>query len=174
LELKYIESGHSDKERLMSINPNFGTGAIEYIRNCGNCAVANELRHKGYDVEARPSLGLHIDELAEMFDGATVQRASTLSATDVVSEMIPKVERDILAWGDGTRGAIRGEWIDSDDGHIFSFEVRGGSVKYDDGQTGEDNVKYLEDMKAQSVKYVRLDNLKPNDKVLNSVKNKES
>lgn len=47
MELKYIESGHSDQERLMSINPNFGTGAIEYIRNCGNCAVANELRHKG-------------------------------------------------------------------------------------------------------------------------------
>ena len=50
MELKRIEGAHSDQERLASINPNFGTGAIEYIRNCGNCAVANELRRKGYDV----------------------------------------------------------------------------------------------------------------------------
>jgi len=55
---------------------------------------------------------------------------------------------------------------------FFSLEVRNGAVKYDDGQLGMENVKHLESMKPQTVKYVRLDNTKPNDKVLKVVKNR--
>jgi hypothetical protein len=53
-----------------------------------------------------------------------------------------------------------------------SLVVRNGVVKYADGQIGKENVKHLENMKPQTVKYVRLDNTKPNDKVLNAVKNR--
>ena len=89
--------------------------------------------------------------------------------------MIQKVERDVLAWGEGARGAIRGEWVWNDykdPGHLFSLKVRNNAVMYDDGQIGKENVKHLEVMKPQSIQYVRLDNTKPNDKVLNAVKNR--
>jgi hypothetical protein len=178
LELRRIEGEWSNQEHLEAINPNFGTGATALTTNCGNCTVANELRHQGYDVVALPNLtgkGISIDELADMFDGARVQKASTLSTTDVTTEMIPKIEQYILTWGEGARGAIRGEWSrknDNEAGHLFSLEVRNGVVMYDDGQIGKENVKHLENMKAQTIAYVRLDNTVPNNKVTNTVKNK--
>jgi len=172
VELRRIEGEWSDKENLEAINPYFWTRDTGYIYNCGNCTVANELRRQGYDVEARPGLGMTVDELANMFDGAKVRSAARLSTTDVPNEMIQKIEQDALTWGEGARGAIRGEWVIQDGGHLFSLEVRNGVVQYDDGQSGKVNVKYLESMKPQTVEYVRLDNTKPNDKVLKAVKNR--
>jgi hypothetical protein len=178
VDLRRIEGVWSDKENLEAINPNYGTGATALITNCGNCAVAYELRHQGYDVAALPNLtgkGQSISKLADMFEGAKVRSASKLSTTDIPNEMIPKVEQDVLSWGDGARGAIRGEWAwkpDGDAGHLFSLEVRNGVVKYDDGQIGKENVKHLEKMKPQSILYVRLDNTKPNDKVVAAVQNR--
>jgi hypothetical protein len=161
---------------LEAINPERWMATEGVTRNCGNCAVANELRYQGYDVEARiDSSGMTTEELADMFDGAKVQRAARLSKTDKPHEMMQKIEQDVLTWGEGARGAIRGEWAwepDGEAGHLFSIEVRNCAVKYDDGQLGKENVKYLESMKLQTVKYVRLDNTKPNDKVLKVVKNR--
>jgi len=56
---------------------------------------------------------------------------------------------------------------------ILDLEVRNGVVLYDDGQAGKGNVRYLEGMKPQTIVYVRLDNTKPNYKVLKAVKNRE-
>ena len=178
MELKRVAGEWSNQEHLEAINPDFWTRDEKYTRNCGNCTVANELRHQGYDVEARPNLtgeGMSIDKLADMFDGAKVQSAARLSTTAVPSEMKQKIEQDILIWGEGVRGAIRGDWLwmpDEDAGHLFSFEVRNGAVKYSDGQSGKENVKHLESMKSQTIEYVRLDNTKPNDKVITAVKNR--
>jgi len=178
VELKRIEGEWSDKENLEAINPERWMATEGVTKNCGNCAVANELRHQGYDVEARiDSSGMNINELADMFDGAKVQYAARISTTDVPSEMKQKVEQDILTWGEGARGAIRGNWLlwpDGAKGHLFSLEVRDGVVTYDDGQNGEKNVKYLESMKPQTIAYVRLDNTKPNDKILKAVKNRRT
>jgi len=171
---KRIEGELSRQQNLAAVNPNFWTGAKGYRLNCTNCVVAYELRQRGFDVEALPEFGISTDDLAGMFDGATVRYAALLSTTDAISEMIPKIEQDILTWGEGARGVIRGIWVTVDKGHIFSFEVCGGAVRYDDGQIGRGNVKYLVNMMPQSIKYVRLDNLKPNDKVKTVVKNREA
>jgi hypothetical protein len=181
LDFKQIEGELTNQQNLEAINPKFGTSK-EYNFNCGNCTVANELRHQGFDVEALPTVenadgtmkGMYIEVLADMFDGATVQYASVVSTTDVASEMIPRIERHILKWGEGARGAIFGEWALKRQSHLFSLEVRNGLVKYDDGQTGKENVNLLERMKPQSIAYVRLDNTKPNDKVINAVQNRRS
>jgi len=175
VELRRIEGAWSDKENLEAINPDFWTRDEKYIYNCGNCTVANELRHQGYDVEAKPGIGMSIESLADMFDGAKVQRAARISTTEDAHEMKQKVEQDVLAWGEGARGAIKGDWLlapNDRPGHLFSLEVRDGVVKYEDGQLNKENVKHLERMKPQTIAYVRLDNTKPNDKVLNAVKNR--
>jgi hypothetical protein len=178
VDLRRIEGTWSDKENLEAINPDFWTRDEKYTENCGNCTVANELRHQGYDVEARPNLtgeGMSIDNLADMFDGAKVQNAAGLSTTNVPNEMIQKIEQDVLTWGEGARGAIRGEWSwmsKGKGGHLFSLEVRDGVVKYDDGQINKENVKHLEWMKPQSIQYVKLDNTRPNDKVMSAVRNR--
>jgi len=170
---KLIEGYLSRQQNLTAVNPNFWTMTKGYTRNCTNCTIAYELRQRGFDVEALPGFGMSTYELAGMFDGAIVKYAATLSPTDNIGEMIRKVEDDILTWGDGARGVIRGEWAYRDEGHIFSLEVHNGTVRYDDGQSGRNDVKFLADMKPQSIKYVRLDNLRYNDKVTTVVKNRE-
>jgi len=179
VDLRRIEGAWSDKENLEAVNPDYWTRDEKYTENCGNCTVAYELRHQGYDVEAKPNLtggGVSIDKLADMFDGAKVQNAAGLSTTEDIYEMMAKVEHNVLTWGEGARGAIRGEWLWNDDddkgGHLFSLTVHNGLVKYDDGQINKENVKHLEKMKPQSIQYVRLDNTKPNDKVTTAVKNR--
>jgi hypothetical protein len=178
VDLRRIEGAWSSQENLEAINPDFWTRDEKYTENCGNCAVAYELRHQGYDVEAKPNLtggGVSIDKLADMFDGAKVQNAAGLSTTKDIYEMMAKVEHNVLTWGEGARGAIRGEWSwmpDGKAGHLFSLEIRNGEVKYDDGQSARKNVKHLERMKPQSIQYVRLDNTKPNDKVTTAVQNR--
>jgi len=175
VELKRIEGEWSNKENLEAINPDYWMATEGVTKNCGNCTVANELRRQGYDVEARHGDGMSLNELVDMFDGAKVQRAARISTTDAPNEMAQKIEREILTWGEGARGAIRGEWSwksDGAEGHLFSFEVRGGAVKYDDGQSGKENVKHLERMKPQTIAYVRLDNTKPSYKVTTAVKDR--
>jgi len=176
VDLKRIEGAWSNQENLEAINPDIWMATEGVTKNCGNCVAAYELRRQGYDVEARlDSSGMSINELADMFDGAKVQSAAQISTTDEPSEMRQKIERNILAWGEGARGAIKGNWLlkpDEYPGHLFSLEVSNGVVKYADGQIGKENVKHLENMKPQTVKYVRLDNTKPNYKVLNAVKNR--
>jgi hypothetical protein len=174
VELKLIEGVWSNQEHLEAINPHLWTRDDGFTNNCGNCAVANELRRRGYDVEARQGLGMTLDEFADMFDGAAVRNASKLSMTNAPDEMISNIEQDVLAWGEGARGAIRGEWVISGRGHLFSLEVRNGVVMYDNGQSGKGGVKHLERMKPQSIQYVRLDNTTPNDRVMNAVKNREA
>jgi len=123
VDLRRIEGTWSGKERLEAINPERWMATEGVTRNCGNCAVANELRYQGYDVEARiDSSGMTTEELADMFDGAKVQRAARLSKTDKPREMMQKIEQDVLTWGEGARGAIRGEWVwepDGEAGHLF-------------------------------------------------------
>jgi len=175
LELKRIEGEWSNQENLEAVNPFFWTRDDGFTNNCGNCAAANELRRQGYDVEAKPGLGLTLEELADMFDGATVQKAAMLSKTEDVYEMISKIEGDVLVWGEGARGAIGGQWSwkgDNNAGHLFSLEVRNGVVMYGDGQINKEDVKHLERMKPRSIQYVRLDNTKPNDKITSAVQNR--
>jgi len=170
---KRIAGELSRRQNLAAVNPNFWTGQEEYTHNCTNCVVAYELRRRGFDVEALPGSAMATQDLADMFDGATIRYAAMLSTTNVIREMIPIIENDILKWGEGARGVIRGEWAAYKWAHIFSLEVHDGTVRYDDGQTGRENVKHLENMRPLSIQYVRLDNLKPNNKVINVVKNKE-
>lgn len=171
-DFKRIEGEHSTQQDVAAINPGFPQPG--HANNCGSCAVAYELRHQGYDVEARPYVSMFIEELADMFDGATVKNAWFLSMTDDPLEMASKVGLDIQKWGEGARGAITGRWTGQPRGHLFSFNVRNGATAFDDGQTGKMDVKHLERMTPQTIQYVRLDNLKPNDKAKNAVKSREA
>jgi hypothetical protein len=170
LDLKRIEGEHSIQQDSAAINTAFPQQG--HTRNCGNCAIAYELRRQGYDVEAQAGDDMYFGDFTSMFDGARVQRLAQLSTTEDAHEMARKIEQDILSWGEGARGAIRGNWLSENGGHYFSAEVRGGKVMFVDGQIGKDNVRYLEYMTPQNIDYVRLDNTKPTDNVKKAVKNR--
>jgi len=169
LEFKRIDGEHSIKQDLMAINPSNNR------QNCGNCAVAYAMRRQGFDVEAKvDEEGLSFEALEDMFDGVIPQYPEILTPPDEIHDVIQKIEQNILSWGDGANGAIRGQWQGvpaSEAGHLFSVEVSGGKVMYVDGQSNDGDVKkYLEVMEPLSIVYGRLDNVKPNANVKRAVK----
>jgi hypothetical protein len=170
LDFKRIEGNHSIRQDLAVINADFPQPG--HTQNCGNSAIAYELRRRGYDVEARAGEVMYLGDFVDMFEGANIQRATTLSTTEDAHEMAWKIEQDILSWGEGARGAIRGTWLNDVRGHFFSVEISGGRVIFVDGQIGKDNVRHLESMNPQNIDYIRLDNTKPTDNVRNAVKNR--
>jgi hypothetical protein len=170
LDFKRIEGEHSIQQDLAAVNPDFPQ--LGHVQNCGNCAIAYELRRQGHDVEAQVGENMYLGDFTGMFDGARVQRSALLSTTDDAYEMARKIEQDILSWGEGARGAIRGNWLSDGEGHYFSAEVSGGKVIFVDGQIDKNNVRHLGRMRPQNIDYVRLDNTKPNDNVRNAVKNR--
>jgi len=172
LEFIRIAGAHSVQQDLAVINPSGDR------HNCGNCAVAYAMRRQGFDVEAKvDENGLSFKELADMFDGVSIQYPEILTTLDEIQDVAQKVEQDILAWGEGANGAIRGQWIDAPEleaGHLFSVEISEGKVMFVDGQSNDGDVKiYLEAMAPSSIVYGRLDNAKPNDKVKRAVKVRE-
>jgi len=169
LDFKRIAGEHSIQEDLAAVNPSGNR------QNCGNCAVAYAMRRQGFDVEAiSGEEGLSFVELADMFDGVSIQYPTILTTSDEIHDVIQRIERDILSWGNGANGAIRGQWADvpeSEAGHLFSVEVSDGKVIFVDGQFNDGDVRnYLEAMAPSSIVYGRLDNSKPNDNVKRAVK----
>jgi hypothetical protein len=164
-----IEGEHSIRQDLAATNPNFGTGKLEYMRNCGHCIVAYEMRRRGFDVEAMPRIEMPFDEWKGLFEGFTPEVPLSRAKASVVEEL----EQKILQWGEGARGTIYGAW-NKLDAHYFSVEVSGGKVMFVDGQNGKDDVRgYLGKMMPSLIFYGRLDNLQPTDAVKNAVKNRE-
>ena len=87
--------------------------------------------------------------------------------------MVEELEQKILSWGEGARGTIFGIWDGNDNGHFFSAEVSGGNVMFVDSQSNRADVKrYFNMMKPSSIVYGRLDNLRPNNSILDAVKAK--
>jgi len=172
LEFIRIAGEHSVQQDLTVINPSGDR------HNCGNCAVAYAMRRQGFDVEAKvDEKGLSFKELADMFDGVSIQYPEILTASEEMQDVVQKVEQDILTWGEGANGAIRGQWIDAPEleaGHLFSVEVSEGKVIFVDGQSNDGDVKnYLEAMTPSSIVYGRLDKAMPNDNVKRAVKVRE-
>jgi hypothetical protein len=171
LELRRIEGEHSIRQDLAVINPAFPQQG--HVQNCGNCAVAYELRRQGFDVEAQAGEDMYLGDFVSMFDGVNVQQSALLSTTEDAHEMAQKIEQDILSWGEGARGFILGQWQDEGlGGHYFSAEVNAGKVLFVDGQNSKKDVQYLKCMNQQNITYARLDNTKPTGNVRNAVKNR--
>ena len=164
-----IEGEHTIEADRAAVNPNFKTGAEEYQNNCVYCTAANEMRRRGYDVEAAPSsVPLETIEWVTMFVGFQVLHPSNSTEEGIVEE----IEQDALAWGEGARGSVLGVLPGGKKAHAFSLEVAGGSVRFIDSQDDGGAVRHFRNMVPSQIVYGRLDGLNPSDKVKKACVNK--
>lgn len=171
MDFKRIAGEHSIQQDLAAVNPKYGMGD-EYNLNCGNCVAAYELRRRGIDVEAQPQKWMFPNEWANMFEGFYQQKPTSTTKDGVVEEL----EQKIQLWGEGARGTIYGIVMDIQNvGHFFSVEVNGGKVMFVDSQINSvDARSHFEELIPSSIMFGRLDNLKPNDNIINAVKAREA
>ena len=169
--LKRKTTETNQNEDMAACNPKYLKGGV-YKNNCISCALAYDMRRRGYDVESSPidttsatngslpvQLGFYKGEKLETFEVPSDDEAAMKQFSD-----------RILKYGDGSRGLLRIRWKNGD-GHAAIWEVSGDAVVIRDPQNNTivDLSDYLR--RAKTFYYFRTDNLKLTDKVTEFVRN---
>ena len=167
------------------INP-FYVGYGGRANNCSNCSMAYELRRRGFDVQSKPLYGGRLQgDITKAFGNPEVKSVSTafppnkkdLRFLGSNSYMHDNAVSELSKYGDGARGTIMLNFRDTGMGHIFNWEVSGGSAKFIDAQDPSRNrnmKKMFRDVAPASVRYFRTDNAQINYSLVgNFVENKK-
>ena len=168
---QYTTSPDAD---MAACNPRYSKGGV-YKNNCISCALAYDLRRRGYDVEAAS-----IDTTSATNGSLPVQlglyKGEKLEAFEVPKDpdaAMKQFANQILKYGDGSRGMLRIRWKNGD-GHAAVWEVDNGFVVIRDPQnnTMVDLSDYAS--RAKTFYYFRTDNLKLTNKAFRFVQNRLS
>ena len=161
-------------EDMAACNPKYSKGGV-YKKNCISCALAYDLRRRGYDVEAAS-----IDTTSVINGSLPVQlgfyKGEKLEIFEVPNDpdvAVKQFTKNIVSYGDGSRGMLRIRWKNGD-GHAVVWEVNDGSAIVRDPQNNTiiDLSEYMR--RAKTFYYFRTDNLEPTEKVTRFVKNRIS
>lgn len=165
-----LSKPESTSERLARCNPNFKLTSYitPYNRNCGNTVIADELRKRGLDVEARGNnFGLTVNNMSDFFDGVdsksakrtlsvSVQRlkGSTVRALLFGKKGKASVQTDVKTRGANVRdqmaSQIAKEYPDGSHGavcltglfgsHWISFDIKNGKVEFTNPQNPQEDL----------------------------------
>ena len=124
-------------------NPNYETGALEYAINCQSCVIANELRRRGLDVEARPRVRGLDDEQFKIAQDETRAwetvlggRAKAVSSGPIIDGVSPQEALSAITSETG-RYFVTIWWKRGSGCHIFTAErLSGGVLRLYDPQSG--------------------------------------
>ena len=161
-------------EDMAACNPKYSKGGV-YKNNCISCALAYDLRRRGYDVESMP-----IDTTSATNGSLPVQlgfyKGEKLETFEVPKDpdvAMKQLANRILEYGDGSRGMLRIRWKNGD-GHAAIWEVDDGSVVIRDPQNNTivDLSDYVS--RAKTFYYFRTDNLELTNKAFRFVQNRLS
>lgn len=156
---KYLEKLKVD---LKECNPNYNLGR-QWKINCQRCVPTFEMRRRGLNVTTLPREGL-IDRSRLSQDPFLVwENPKIINARD---NGVRDIENHMAKWGDGARAEIVVMWKGSPSGHAFFAERVNGKVHFYDPQNGSMDVsKYFDRVEPGSVRFCRVDNLQPSEKV---------
>ncbi len=181
--LKRKNEHTSLEEDATEVNP--GSGKKGTVKNCVNCAIAMEMRRRGYDVQARrTSTGSSLVEFRNAFKDP-----------DIVSDKYPPVEgesrrkraqrayNDVMnkleQYGEGSRGSLIVEFskfTGVNASHALSWEVRDGRTIISDpqvGKIGKDIANTFAIAEPNEYIHVRLDNLEVSEDITKNVVSKK-
>ena len=161
-------------EDMAACNPKYLKGGV-YKNNCISCALAYDMRRRGYDVESAP-----IDTTSATNGSLPVQlgfyKGEKLEVFEVPKDLYAATKQfsnQILKYGDRSRGMLRIRWKNGD-GHAVIWEVDGNSVIVRDPQNNTivDLLDYMR--RAKTFYYFRADNLELTNKAFHFVQNRLS
>lgn len=179
-------------------NPHYAESST-YRVNCQTCVVANELRRRGFDLEALANTkGSALEKLSYHTESAWVDAAGNIPTSNVSGlrkvkrkrwdgteyeawektcknrkQMVAALESDITEDG---RYHIKWTWAKGNCGHIITVERIGGRFRYYDPQNGKvitDFVGYIDGIKtAGGIHWLRVDTLRVNPDIAKKVLSK--
>ena len=119
---------------MAACNPKYSKGGV-YKNNCISCALAYDLRRRGYDVESAPidTTGANNGSLPVQLGFYKGEKLETFEVPKDPDAAMKQFVNQILKYGDGSRGMLRIRWKNGD-GHAAVWEVDNGSVIVRDPQ----------------------------------------
>lgn len=168
-------------EDIKSINPGYSRFDSRFNKNCGNCALAFEMRRRGYDVQARGNdVGMKISHLGEFFTGLKSESFIQMNPSDKILNSTGKEKGRLVK--DMISSNISKQYKGDASGALF-FPHEFGShwinwvkdstgIHFYDGQNTKYNVDELFDMYKfhpnefeAGLTSIRLDDLKVNTSI---------
>lgn len=163
-EAPRLKKPMSASESMKIVNPGFpGYGCTE---NCMLCTTAMVMREKGYDVKAHKiDHALYNENIERLFGkGEKFNKIKARKPVDIVNKLNTE--------GDGAYGNLVVKWK-LGGGHSVFWKNEGGKTHIYDGQSGKEydvenpkTSKLLRSISNRDSRYLRLDNVEPNELVL--------
>ena len=161
-------------------NPKFNENQ-SYQVNCQTCVPAHLLRRRGFNIEALPNIKNSAYQLmdeqkvvwyknlftnADGTDAPFVWAKSWAADNDIKRISVPQIKRFFVeSMKEDGLYEVYCSWKKGS-AHVFCAEVKEGSIRFFDPQSGKDHVdKYIDYMKGTSVGVLRIDNKLINPKV---------
>lgn len=154
----------------------------DYLMNCHYVVAAVEMRARGYDVVARPTvkqLGRYNRQIEDDYLGDRTFSYYKDAARDsrglVVggNGMLGWIDAETAAMPVGARGYVTGNWARGGGGHIWTWEKTAAGVVYHEGQIkAHDSEKARMNVLAlqpNSLSIMRTDDLEPSPSLLGAV-----
>lgn len=154
-------------ESIKIVNPNFNQGH-EFKVNCQRCVPTYEMRRRGYNVTVLPNNGYDGDDYLTyhpfgVWEDPEIQNTSGNGYYDIVNSM--------KTWGDGARAQIVICYANGVEGHTFVAEQRNGKTYFYDPQNPDKNANdYFNMCLSGCTQFCRIDNLMPNNRILECCK----
>ena len=132
--------------------------------NCIACAVAYDMRRRGFDVVAK-SKGNDFYSEYDIYQWYKNPQVVALPDAKNPKDAYGRLVADLKQYGIGARGMVSGIWADSPfyEGHAIAWQVTDSKVLFLDGQINRVFENPYEDVFSRFIKdetqYVRLDNL---------------
>lgn len=142
----------------------------DYATNCHYCAPAVELRARGYNVRARPTvanLGRVDTDIANDWREPGGGKRDFTRLNELGGTTRAALNALAAAMPEGARGFMAGAWKKGGGGHIFNWEKRDGRIVMHEGQI--ESVKsidaglYPTQMQFGSVTWMRVDDMEPHE-----------
>ena len=150
--------------------------------NCALCTTAYELRRRGYDVIASTGTGLTYDGIRSIYKNPpefetyagkswmglhdkdlsdNESYALAMKSRQITRDQFRRVEKKLLAQGNGARGNLCIEYVGGYGGHSIAYEIHKNKLYIIDGQIGKVYKDPFDAMDgACCVSGLRTDNLK--------------
>jgi hypothetical protein len=168
-DLPRLAAAETMKEAAQKVNPGYGITA-DFGHNCHYVVNAVELRSRGYNVMAAPTIqarGRTFQQIAFDWQDASgkVRPFTMLTSKRSVSAQVSEVVAD---WPVGARGYIAGAWKGRNaGGHIWSVEKTADGIRLLEGQTPNTfgAKAYFANLRPGSAGVLRVDDLVPRERL---------
>lgn len=176
-----LAKSESVDEIVKRSNPGGNVGGIlapdkNYRTNCHYVVAAVEMRARGYDVVARPtigSLGRYNAQIEGDWEGGRQFTSLKGSPAADGKSIVGWIEHETAGMPVGARGVISGAWARGGGGHIFNWERTEDGVVFHEGQIHTTNSHSARSnalsLKRDSVAIMRIDDLTPSQNALNAL-----